>query len=172
MAFKKLISIQMDLMYITFLQCLHPRCWVLNSPFVGMNISLLFLLRMQCFALTNYVCMMSVWQKWHELVHVRAVECSSLCILMFFCSYVFYLLLLSALADIVLSLRLDPWSWPGMTVSGALVAFCGCLLVFRHKNKSFTLNIKCAFKHAWCSFDISMLCIFDAVHTYSNFCCF
>ena len=35
------------------------------------------------------VCMMNVWQKWHELVHVSAVGCSSLCILMFFCSYVF-----------------------------------------------------------------------------------
>ena len=39
-----------------------------------------------------------------------------------------------ALADIVPSLRLDPWSWPGMTVSESLVAFSGCLLVFRHKN--------------------------------------
>ena len=30
-----------------------------------------------------------------------------------------------ALADIVLSLRLDPWSWPGMTVSLVPVVFCG-----------------------------------------------
>ena len=30
-----------------------------------------------------------------------------------------------ALADIVLSLRLDPWSWPGMTVSFVPVVFCG-----------------------------------------------
>ena len=42
-AFKNLISIQMDLMYIPILQCLHLRCWVLNSPFVGMNISLFLL---------------------------------------------------------------------------------------------------------------------------------
>ena len=55
-------------------------------------------------------------------------------ILMFFCSCVFYLLLPSILADIVLSLRLDPWSRPGMTALRALVAFCGCLLVFRQKN--------------------------------------
>ncbi len=53
---------------------------------------------------------------------------------MFFCAYVFYLLLPSVLADIVLSLRLDPWSWPGMTASLALAMFCGCLLVFRQKN--------------------------------------
>ena len=47
-------------------------------------------------------------------------------ILMFFCSCVFYLLLPSILADIVLSLRSDPWSRPGMTVSRALVQneFC------------------------------------------------
>ena len=38
------------------------------------------------------------------------------------------------LADIVPSLRLDPWSLPGMTVSLALVVFSGCLLVFRQKN--------------------------------------
>ena len=38
------------------------------------------------------VCMMNVWQKWHELVHVRAVGYSSLCILMFFCSCVFIIL--------------------------------------------------------------------------------
>ena len=56
---------------------------------------------------------------------MRAVGSSSLCILMFFCSYVFYLLLLSALVDIVPSLRLDPWSRPGMTVSEALVQMRG-----------------------------------------------
>ena len=56
---------------------------------------------------------------------MRAVGASSLCILMFFCSYVFYLLLLSALVDIVPSLRLDPWSRPGMTVSEALVQMRG-----------------------------------------------
>ena len=38
------------------------------------------------------------------------------------------------LADIVPSLRRDPWSSPGMTVSLALVVFSGCLLVFRQKN--------------------------------------
>ena len=38
------------------------------------------------------VCMMNVWQKRHELVHVSAVGCSSLCILMFFCSCVFIIL--------------------------------------------------------------------------------
>ena len=38
------------------------------------------------------------------------------------------------LADIVPSLRLDPWSWPGMTLSLALVVFSGYLLVFRQKN--------------------------------------
>ena len=62
-------------------------------------------------------------------------------VLLFLC---LYLLLLSALADIVLSLRLDPWSWPGMTASLALVVFSGWLLVIQteeHKNKSFTLNI-------------------------------
>ena len=51
--------------------------------------------------------------------------------LLFLC---LYLLLLSALAGIMLSLRLDPWSWPGMTVSRALVVFSGWLLVFRQKN--------------------------------------
>ena len=30
-----------------------------------------------------------------------------------------------ALADIVPSLRLDPWSWPGMTASGHLLCFVG-----------------------------------------------
>ena len=38
------------------------------------------------------------------------------------------------IAGLVLFLRQDPWSWPGMTVSLALVVFCGCLLVFRQKN--------------------------------------
>ena len=52
-------------------------------------------------------------------------------VLLFLC---LYLLLPSALASIVLSLRLDPWSWPGMTASLALVVFSGCLLVFRQKN--------------------------------------
>ena len=47
---------------------------------------------------------------------------------------ILYLDLHCVLADIVLSLRLDPWSWPGMTVSESLVAFSGCLLVFRQKN--------------------------------------
>ena len=45
---------------------------------------------------------------------------------MFLC---LYLLLLRALAGIMLSLSLDPWSWPGMTVSRALVVFSGCLLL-------------------------------------------
>ena len=52
-------------------------------------------------------------------------------VLLFLCLYYF---MFRALAGIVLSLRLDPWSWPGMTVLRALVAFCGCLLVFRQKN--------------------------------------
>ena len=44
-------------------------------------------------------------------------------VLLFLC---LYLLLPSALAGIVLLLRLDPWSWPGMTASRALVQneFC------------------------------------------------
>ena len=56
-------------------------------------------------------------------------------VLLFLC--LFYLSL-CVLVGIVLSLRWDPWSWPGMTVSGALVVFSGCLLVFKteeHKNK-------------------------------------
>ena len=52
-------------------------------------------------------------------------------VLLFLCLYYF---MFRAFAGIVLSLRLDPWSWPGMTVSESLVAFSGCLLVFRHKN--------------------------------------
>ena len=52
-------------------------------------------------------------------------------VLLFLCLYYF---MFRALADIVLLLRLATWSWPGMTVSLALVMFCGCLLVFRQKN--------------------------------------
>ena len=112
---------------------------------LNMNIRffLLFLLRMLCFALTNYVCMMNVWQKRHEHVHVRAAWCSSLCILMFFCSYVFIY------SCILHTWNLDPWSWPGMTVSLALAMFCGCLLVFRQKNirtKGLPLILECLCK--------------------------
>ena len=53
-------------------------------------------------------------------------------VLLFLCLYYF---MFRALAGIVLSLRLDPWSWPGMTASLALVVFSGCLLVFRQKNR-------------------------------------
>ena len=57
---------------------------------------------------------------------MRAVGSSSLCILMFFCSYVFCLcLLLHPAWD-----EEDPWSGPGMTSSLALAMFCGCLLCF------------------------------------------
>ena len=88
-ALKNLISIQMDLMFIPILQCLHLRCWVFNS-FCWIWTEGYFFCFFKNVVLGTYkfVCMMNVWQKWHELVHVRAVECSSLCILMFFCSYV------------------------------------------------------------------------------------
>ena len=45
------------------------------------------------------VCMMNVWQKWHELVHVRGAGCSSFCILMFFCSFVFLIVASSLVSD-------------------------------------------------------------------------
>ncbi len=51
-------------------------------------------------------------------------------VLLFLCLYYF---MFRAFAGIVLSLRLDPWFWPGMTASLALVVFSGCLLVFRQK---------------------------------------
>ena len=54
----------------------------------------------------KFVCMMNIWQKWHELVHVRAVGYSSLCILMFFC--LIY-------CCFQLGVCFDPWSLPGMT---------------------------------------------------------
>ena len=63
-------------------QRLHLWCWVFNS-FCFKNVVL---------CTYKLVCMMNVWQKWHELVHVRAVGYSSLCILMFFCSCVFIIL--------------------------------------------------------------------------------
>ena len=93
MAFKKLISIQMDLMYITFLQCLHPRC-LSATAFVMKNriFFLLLLLRILCFAL-QFFC-----HDGHSDVWVEACFCTNsrmgiICILMFFCSCVFLLLL-------------------------------------------------------------------------------
>ena len=64
----------------------------------------------------------------YALIYVRYLHSY---VLLFLCLYYF---MFRALAGIVVSLRLDPWSWPGMTVSQALVVFSGCLLVFRQKN--------------------------------------
>ena len=68
----------------------------------------------------------------------------------------------------MLFLRLDPWSWPGMTVSLALVVFCGCLLVFRQKNIRTKVCIE-EFNIHSNGFDVysnsSMLCTFGAQST-------
>ena len=75
-------------------------------------------------------------------------------VLLFLCLYYF---MFRALADIVVSLRLDPWSWPGMTASRALVGFSGCLLVTQteeHKVLSFVSfknTVLCTYK----------LCLYD-----------
>ena len=60
---------------------------------------------------------------------------------------------------IVLSLGWGPWSWPGMTVSRALLVFSGCLLVFRQKNKSFPLNIPMCIQAS-----LMLFWYFNAVH--------
>ena len=60
-----------------------------------------------------------------------------ICILMFFCSYVLitcYILLVETW---------DPWSWPGMTML-VDIAFGGCILFKRQRNKRTKEFIECA----------------------------
>ena len=82
-------------------------------------------------------CMMDKWMCGRKLAYVRTDKWTSSA---FLCSFVLmsFYLSLCALVSIVLSLRWDPWSSPGMTVS---VALCCCfvdvhiLKTEEHKNK-------------------------------------
>ena len=182
------MRIQVSLMLIWYFNVMHLRCCSYMLPLLlfvrteDEHAFLSVLIRM-CFIRKYKLCLFDghlrvhtwacSWMDWRMVITY---------ILMFFCSCVFYLLLPSILADIVLSLRSNPWSWPGMTASLALVMFCGWLLVFRQKNirtkgyhwflnvyaNEFATHSLINVLHLWCWVFNSFCCI----KTEGSFFCF
>ena len=88
------IPIQASLMFPCYSMLLHQRCCVYDSTFVGKNrrFFLLLLLRILCFAL-QFFCHDGHSDVWAEACFCTNRRMGIICILMFLCSCVFYLLL-------------------------------------------------------------------------------
>ena len=114
---------------------------------------LLLLLRILCFAL-QFFCHDGHSDVWAEACFCTNRRMGIICILMFFCSCVFYLLLHPAFVKFrSLVLARDD----GSLALLCLLVDAHFLKTEEHKNKRGTLKIKRTFKQAWCSVALSML---------------
>ena len=121
------MSVQAGLTYFCpFNVCTCGDCLRLSFVMKNRRFFLLLLLRIPCFAL-QFFC-----HDGHSDVLAEACFCTNrrmgiICILMFFCSYVFYLLLLSALVGncTVVEMRSLVLARDD-GVGGIVLLFCGC----------------------------------------------